>query len=58
MFSRGRDDMDSSGLVLPVYLNSHRTELLFTVKLGVAPGSEHHRFLERGVALLTSTALN
>ncbi|XP_077296363.1 dynein heavy chain, cytoplasmic isoform X2 [Arctopsyche grandis] len=55
---RGRDDMDASGLVLPVYLNSHRTELLFTVKLGVAPGSEHHRFLERGVALLTSTALN
>lgn len=45
-------------LSLPVYLNSTRSELLFTVELDVAPGQDHHTFYERGVALLTSTALN
>ncbi|XP_028159310.1 dynein heavy chain, cytoplasmic isoform X6 [Ostrinia furnacalis] len=45
-------------LTLPVYLNSARSELLFTVRLPVAPGQEPHAFYERGVALLTSTALN
>ncbi|XP_075232643.1 dynein heavy chain, cytoplasmic isoform X3 [Lycorma delicatula] len=45
-------------LSLPVYLNSTRTELLFTVDLNIAPGQEHHSFYERGVAVLTSTALN
>lgn len=45
-------------LSLPVYLNSTRTELLFTVDLNIAAGQERHSFYERGVALLTSTALN
>ncbi|KAK6637160.1 Dynein heavy chain, cytoplasmic [Polyplax serrata] len=45
-------------LALPVYLNSTRTELLFTVDLNIATGQERHSFYERGVALLTSTALN
>ncbi|KPJ13509.1 Dynein heavy chain, cytoplasmic, partial [Papilio machaon] len=45
-------------LTLPVYLNSARSELLFTVRLSIAPGQEQHAFYERGVALLTSTALN
>lgn len=45
-------------LTLPVYLNSARSELLFTVRLPIAPGQEPHAFYERGVALLTSTALN
>ncbi|XP_055383630.1 dynein heavy chain, cytoplasmic isoform X2 [Condylostylus longicornis] len=45
-------------LTLPVYLNSTRTELLFTVDLAVAPGQDPHSFYERGVAVLTSTALN
>jgi dynein heavy chain 1 len=45
-------------LSLPVYLNSTRTELLFTVDLNVAPGQDQHSFYERGVAVLTSTALN
>ncbi|XP_067011460.2 dynein heavy chain, cytoplasmic isoform X2 [Anabrus simplex] len=45
-------------LSLPVYLNSTRTELLFTVDLNIAPGQDHHSFYERGVAVLTSTALN
>nr|XP_018911901.1 PREDICTED: dynein heavy chain, cytoplasmic [Bemisia tabaci] len=45
-------------LSLPVYLNSTRTELLFTVDLNIASGQDPHSFYERGVALLTSTALN
>ncbi|XP_060804539.1 dynein heavy chain, cytoplasmic isoform X3 [Amyelois transitella] len=45
-------------LTLPVYLNSARSELLFTVRLPIAPAQEPHAFYERGVALLTSTALN
>lgn len=45
-------------LSLPVYLNSTRTELLFTVDLNIATGQDRHSFYERGVALLTSTALN
>ncbi|XP_021916205.1 dynein heavy chain, cytoplasmic isoform X6 [Zootermopsis nevadensis] len=45
-------------LSLPVYLNSTRTELLFTVDLNIAPGQDQHSFYERGVAVLTSTALN
>lgn len=45
-------------LTLPVYLNSTRAELLFTVDLAVAPGQDPHSFYERGVAVLTSTALN
>lgn len=45
-------------LTLPVYLNSTRTELLFTVDLNIAPSQDPHSFYERGVAVLTSTALN
>ncbi|XP_065208173.1 dynein heavy chain, cytoplasmic isoform X2 [Planococcus citri] len=45
-------------LSLPVYLNSTRTELLFTIDLNIASGQDHHSFYERGVAILTSTALN
>lgn len=45
-------------LALPVYLNSTRTELLFTVDLNIASDQDPHSFYERGVALLTSTALN
>lgn len=44
-------------LTLPVYLNSTRAELLFTVDLAVASGQDPHSFYERGVAILTSTAL-
>ena len=47
-----------SKLSLPVYLNSTRTELLFTVDLNIAPSQDPHSFYERGVAILTSTALN
>lgn len=52
------DEMNNNKLSLPVYLNSTRTELLFTVELNMAPGQEQHSFYERGVAVLTSTALN
>ncbi|GBP97609.1 Dynein heavy chain, cytoplasmic [Eumeta japonica] len=58
---RGNEETCVGGaqtLTLPVYLNSARSELLFTVRLPVAPGQEPHAFYERGVALLTSTALN
>lgn len=51
-------DYKSSKLNLPVYLNSNRAELLFTIDLAVAPGQDPHSFYERGVAVLTSTALN
>ncbi|CAO1413898.1 unnamed protein product [Diamesa tonsa] len=56
---RNTSETQRSGkLTLPVYLNSTRAELLFTVDLSVAPGQEPHSFYERGVAVLTSTALN
>lgn len=54
----GDEKVSGSRLALPVYLNSTRTELLFTVDLTIAPGQDPHSFYERGVALLTSTALN
>uniref|UniRef100_A0A7G3AJ29 Putative dynein heavy chain and region d6 of dynein motor n=1 Tax=Lutzomyia longipalpis TaxID=7200 RepID=A0A7G3AJ29_LUTLO len=57
-WSRSTTEHRSGKLTLPVYLNSTRTELLFTVDLAVAPGQDPHSFYERGVAVLTSTALN
>ena len=48
----------AGSLSLPLYLNSTRTELLFTVDLIIASGQIAHSFYERGVALLSSTALN
>ncbi|KAG1662035.1 Dynein heavy chain, cytoplasmic [Nymphon striatum] len=44
-------------ITLPVYLNSMRTELLFTVKLATSQKQDEHSFYERGVAILSSTAL-
>ncbi|XP_065167911.1 dynein heavy chain, cytoplasmic isoform X2 [Atheta coriaria] len=52
------DKLLNGRLSLPVYLNSTRTELLFTVDLNISPGQDPHSFYERGVALLTSTSLN
>lgn len=54
----GSPDHRLGKLTLPVYLNSTRAELLFTVDLDVAPAQSPHSFYERGVAVLTSTALN
>ncbi|KAL5291956.1 DYNC1H1 family protein [Megaselia abdita] len=51
-------DLRTGKLTLPVYLNSTRSELLFTVDLAVAGGQDPHSFYERGVAVLTSTSLN
>jgi dynein heavy chain 1 len=48
----------STKLTLPVYLNSTRAELLFTIDMAVASGQDPHSFYERGVAVLSSTALN
>lgn len=58
IYSRLTTEHRVSKLTLPVYLNSTRTELLFTVDLAVAAGQDPHSFYERGVAVLTSTALN
>ncbi|BES93792.1 dynein heavy chain [Nesidiocoris tenuis] len=59
-WSRGSENapIRQDKLSLPVYLNSTRSELLFTVDLNIATGQEAHSFYERGVALLTSTSLN
>lgn len=57
-WTKSNDDRQGSRLSLPIYLNSTRTELLYTIDLNIAPGQEPHSFYERGVALLTSTALN
>jgi len=43
---------------LPVYLNSSRANLLFTVDLPLAQGQRMTDFHERGVAIIASTALN
>ena len=45
-------------VTLPVYLNSNRAEILFTVDLQVANPDEELSFYERGVALVSSTSLN
>lgn len=55
---RSSEELHNNKLSLPVYLNSTRTELLFTIELNMAPGQDQHSFYERGVAVLTSTALN
>lgn len=52
------ESLRSEKLTLPVYLNATRAELLFTVDLAVAPGQDPHSFYERGVAVLSATALN
>ena len=49
---------DTAKIVLPVYLNSSRQNLLFTVDLPTKPGQKIHEFHERGVAIIASTALN
>ena len=49
---------DAAKIVLPVYLNSTRQNLLFTVDLPTKAGQKIHEFHERGVAIIASTALN
>jgi len=52
------DMSDTAKIVLPVYLNSTRQNLLFTVDLPTKEGQKIHEFHERGVAIIASTALN
>jgi len=52
------EDEFSDRLELPVYLNSTREQLLFTVDLPMAQGENIFEFRERGVAIVASTALN
>ncbi|GBO13876.1 Dynein heavy chain, cytoplasmic, partial [Araneus ventricosus] len=44
-------------VTLPVYLNTTRSELLFTVNLPMAGQQKEHSFYERGVAVICSSAL-
>jgi len=44
-------------ITLPVYLNSTRAELLFTIDLELAKGQNEHNIYERGVALFCSASL-
>jgi len=52
------DLTDMAKINLPVYLNSTRQNLLFTVDLPIKDGQKVHEFHERGVAIIASTALN
>ena len=51
------DDRKENMIELPVYLNATREQLLFTIDLPVSQGEEMHEFRERGVAIISSTAL-
>jgi len=42
-------------ITLPVYLNSTRNELLFTVDMKMVKQQDKYSFYERGVAILAST---
>jgi len=55
---RNTQGNSSSLIQLPVYLNSSRANLLFTVDLPLAQGQQKADFHERGVAIIASTALN
>jgi len=49
---------ETAKIMLPVYLNSTRQNLLFTVDLPIKEGQRIHEFHERGVAIIASSALN
>lgn len=51
------EDRKENMIELPVYLNATREQLLFTIDLPVSQGEEMHEFRERGVAIISSTAL-
>jgi len=55
---RTNEDRKENMIELPVYLNSTREQLLFTIDLPVSQGEEMHEFRERSVAIISSTALN
>lgn len=44
-------------VTLPVYLNSTRSELLFSVDLELGDGQEEYMFYERGVAFICSSQI-
>ena len=41
-------------IVLPVYLNSERLEILVNVEFGLEPGQEETVFVETGVAFMAN----
>ncbi|KFM80266.1 Dynein heavy chain, cytoplasmic, partial [Stegodyphus mimosarum] len=54
---RTEEKKSTPEVTLPVYLNTTRSELLFTVNLPVAGQQKEHSFYERGVAVICSSAL-
>ena len=58
LFRATDDEKKAQSVVtLPVYLNSSRTELLFTVDLEATDVKQAQSFYERGVAILCSYSL-
>lgn len=48
-------DLSAGKILLPVYLNSTRDDLLFTVDMKMIKQQDKYSFYERGVAILAST---
>jgi dynein heavy chain 1 len=48
-------NLQDGKITLPVYLNSTRNELLFTVDMKMVKQQDKYSFYERGVAILAST---
>lgn len=46
--------LNKNKVTLPVYLNSNRTQLLFTVDLEAGENENKAHFYERGVAFISS----
>lgn len=57
IWTRHEEVSNVGKITLPVYLNSTRSDLLFTVDLPLENESPHNIY-ERGVALLASTNLD
>jgi len=48
-------NLQDGKILLPVYLNSTRDDLLFTVDMKIVKQQDKYSFYERGVAILAST---
>ncbi len=48
-------NLNEGKILLPVYLNSTRDDLLFTVEMKMVKQQDKYSFYERGVAILAST---
>ena len=48
--------INNNKVTLPVYLNSTRSELLFSVEMELCPGESDFTFYERGIAFICSSS--